>query len=305
MPEEAKPEVPLSAALPPDTAKKPTNWKRIIIAVFISLFVIGAIATVLFSTLVYKVLTTPWFDSDADNPPNAEISELSWSEGPYKIFYLGDGLFSQNTDGSEKKLLYQFEQYGDQKQDEVLDYRLLNSTREIVLIGTKQITLLQENGENPQAIYKLPENQYIARMKISPDEQKLTIKLYYDNSQDEGEIYLIDLVKKTAVELTVFRESELEEVTFLGEEFYESVSPDKSRTAKVTFGNVLVNGKEIMHWYNYDPKFNRGFRNPTWLPDNEHIIISRGSIRIIEVSTKKVALFEDGHHVKYFGQTPN
>lgn len=307
MPEEAKSESPVSTAQPSATIKKPINWKRIIVAIFVSLFVIGAITTVLFSILVYKFLTTPWFDSDADNPPNAEIKELSWPEGPYKIFYLGDGLFSQNTDGSEKKLLYKFEQYGDPKQDEVEEYLLLNSTREIVLIGTKQITLLQEDGKNPQTIYELAENQYVGSMRLLPDEQKLVVKLYYDNSQDDKEeIYLVDLVEKTATESTNTQGFGLEETLIWEEEFYESISPDRSKTAKIKFGKVLVDGEEIMHWYNYDVKWNRGYRNPIWLPDNEHIIITKpSSIRIIEIITKKVADFTDGHNVKYFGQTSN
>src|SRR3972149_9149710 len=108
---------------------KRISLKRIFIALLI-VFVVGALALWL---LIGYVFTHIEFveKEDTENPTNAQLSELTWPEGSYKVFYLDsdEGLFSQKTDGTQKNLLYKYEKYGEGSQNVVEDFYLLDKSR--------------------------------------------------------------------------------------------------------------------------------------------------------------------------------
>ena len=59
-------------------------------------------------------------------PENSDIGELTWTEGPYKIFLSGkDGLYTQYSDGTEKELIY--------ASDNPIQFLLFDSNRQILL----------------------------------------------------------------------------------------------------------------------------------------------------------------------------
>lgn len=83
------------------------------------------------------------------------------------------------------------------------------------------------------------------------------------------------------------------------------VSLDKTKSANFNDGNLLVNNNEIMLWKEYNSLYNPGCRVPSWLPDNEHIVVygCPDGVRIIETSTRKVAVFSNGKNPKWFGRS--
>lgn len=88
-----------------------------------------------------------------------------------------------------------------------------------------------------------------------------------------------------------------------------NISPIKRRLAKVENGNIIVDGKEIVHWNSYNPDFSPGYVDLHWLPDENHLIAIKNyvgypseDITIVEVDTKKTAVIGKGYYVKFFDE---
>ena len=80
----------------------------------------------------------------------------------------------------------------------------------------------------------------------------------------------------------------------------EAMSP-KGILAEIIEGSLLVNNKKIIHWPNYDYKFNPGCGNPKWLPfDNLLTVSCAGSLRIVDITTGKHAELDKGSKIDWF-----
>ncbi len=107
--------------------------------------------------------------NDPRNTPTVSIDQLSWSQGPFTISYKDvNGIYSIQTDGTEKKLLHSGKN---------LEFMLLDRSRKILIANNDDgsVLLLDEYGKNEEIIYVAPNGDPVSRWSISPDEQKLAI----------------------------------------------------------------------------------------------------------------------------------
>lgn len=318
---------------------------------------------------------------NTENLPNAKLSDLSWQNGVYKIFYVDDnGLNSINTDGTNKKQIYERKTY---LPDET-EYFLLNSSHKILYTSWTKVVLMNEDGSMQKTLFEISSNNQLVDPRVSADGTKLIVQVLNRNISDLNtpyDIFLIDLASGKSSQITNSRNSlhyghiknifwykdnrkiflisetpsgadnavayaqysSYDTVTGFVSLIYQrklitlfdksikhtteiintsqlvepeiensdswlgnidgSASPDGSNVATNVNGSVLVNGVAIIPFTHYDPELNRGYGLPTWLPDNNHFVVTgTGDVRIAEYNTKKTASLVTGFDVKWFNE---
>ena len=157
--------------------------KRKKLVSILSLIFFGCILLV--GYISYNFIKNSFYGSeDSHNTSTISLEQLSWSHGPYTIYYKDkNGLYSIMTDGTEKALLYPAE---------YLKYMLLDNTGQILIASNNKIILLDDHGKNEKVAYTIPNGKSVHQWNISPDEQKLVIQLVDDQKWENKEHWIAD-----------------------------------------------------------------------------------------------------------------
>lgn len=318
------------------------------------------------------------------NSPNAQISNLDWSRGKYKIFYKNkQGLFSQMSDGTDKKLLF-----SNPLNDTISNYFIIDPGKRIVVFTNYAVVLIDEDGSNPKELLRQNGYDFFYYPRLSLDRQKIIFAQNPSQIPNYAKVYLIDLQTEQIQQLDnsniLFNPGKLNmfvdnlywlknneaiirvikyvpsptlsdiikfnpstnkaevissfrhtnEILDSGKKkklstlvdssqlvipqpdsyeqyIYESgttSSPDGSKIFSLKDDDIsqrfLINGVEIFKW-DRTHKCGWTFRNPRWLPDNQHLLVfsvPEQSLRIVEISTRKDAFLSEGEDAKWFGQ---
>lgn len=122
-------------------------------------------------------------------PENSDIVGLTWPEGPYKIYSLRkDGLYTQYSDGTGKQLIHASDQRPYQ-------FLLIDSSRQILLLGSRKILLLQGDGSIVRTLFTVPQEKGFWGWFLSPDRSRMVVVLAdRENWRARHEPYLVDIL---------------------------------------------------------------------------------------------------------------
>lgn len=187
-----------------------------------SLIIIGIIAlTVLVVTggMLFTLSRSFRGSEDSRSTPTTNLSNLRWTNGPYKIYYrTEEGLYSILTDGSNKQTIY----------SKPVDYLLLDISRKILIRERNSLSLTEDNGQNVRNVFQGPANKWIQDWRISPDETKIAMQLTADNKWKDpknlitDDIYIVNLQTGQSRQLNNL--TELENYKFLDKMLWSSDS---------------------------------------------------------------------------------
>ena len=226
--------------------------------------------------------------------PNAKVGELSFPNSSLKVFYSHTDkentttLYSQFINGTNKKLLY--------RNTPRFQHKLLKSPKRVLILQRDGILLFDENGQNSKRVFTSPKGKRIGEdsWQVSGDEKVLPFTLFDDDSKVVPIAYLLDL----STENFSIREGSISS-NFSNSS--EALSPSGSKKAIIKEGSLFVDNKEIIHWPNYDDKFNPGCGYLKWLPfENFLSITCAGSLRIVEINSGRHAELDKGWGLDWF-----
>lgn len=201
-----------SPSLQPKLPKRFNQSRTLIITIVIAAILIigvgGYLVTIRRNQTLLKGQNPTFEVHDKENQPNAKINELTWSQGPYKVFYRNNnGIFSQNTDGRNKKLIYK----QDPNSFTLDDFYLINSTKKVLALSWRKAVLMNEDGSGKENVLQVSDSQQIYKTRLSPDGQKaIFLVLKTTNTNDIGtsteEIYLVNLSTKNVEKIQTLQE---------------------------------------------------------------------------------------------------
>lgn len=252
------------------------------------IFLISLIGFIVLGTFLYNSFRTY-------EPANAKINELSIPNSLFKVFYSSTDqenttrLYSQLITGQDKKLLYQ--------NNPRFQHQLLKTSKKILILQRDKVLLLNEDGSIYKELFTVQNKKWIGEesWQVNPDEKLVSFTLY-----DYDDEYKIDPI---AYELNV----ETGSYKIIGGNISrndvnknEPISA-KGVRAEIREGSLLVDDDEIIHWPNYDYKFNSGCSSPQWLPFDNLLIVTCGeSLRIVDINTGKHAELDKGYKLDWF-----
>lgn len=251
---------------------------------FIVIYILGFVVLVIYLTNSLRQYENP----------NAKIGELYFPNHTLKLFYSQTdkentmSLYFQLINGNDKKLLY--------KNNPRFQHKLLKSSRKILILQSDGVVLMDKNGQNKKRIFTNPKGKRTSEesWQVSLDENFVSFMLYDDDYKVEPITYELNLETETYRILST-------KVNTSYSSKNEATSPNGSKKASIKEGSLFVDGKELIHWPNFDYKFNPGCSHPQWLPFEDYLTVScMGSLRMVQLSTGKNAELAKGGKVDWF-----
>lgn len=263
---------------------------------------------ILVSAIIIWLIYQVYINIDENNPfdpfitpPNSSIQEISWDGQPYTIYYeqtdntqgsYTGKLYSILSNGKNKKLLYS-------APEDIDGYFLLHSQNKIIVMGFKEVTVLDKEGQIEKT-YPFPENRQLSSQFYSLNNQQDTMIIETNSTQEPRTVvYTLDLLSGK------YEKSNLK--ASFDERYIETykntqISNDGKHTAKVLKGTLYIDNKEFIHSAGRKIGFKftsiAGCYPQLWFPDNNHLLTQCDAdpiqFRIVEVSTGKNAVLDQG-----------